>query len=215
MTARELLAAAQAERKAKLDPGRADTVFHVGGRVLLRTKERLDAAGMGKLRPRWDGLFTVTACPSPKAYALALPRRMRCSPTVGQRRPARPLLRAGGGGTGSRAGVRRGAGGRARGGAAAPVRGVTRCLVRWRGHASADDEWLRAEEPARCQEKVAEHGAAAPRRPAARRADPAAAPAAARPAAPAPAPAPLGPPAGFRLAASSEVLSGTALVRVG
>ena len=35
---------------------------------------------------------------------------------------------------------------------------------------------------------------------------------AAPPAPPAPAPAPLGPPAGFRLAASSEVLSGTALV---
>ncbi len=81
-----------------------------------------------------------------------------------------------------------------------------------RDHTSADDEWLRAEELTHCQEKVAEYDAAAPRRPAARRADPAAAPAAARPAAPAPAPAPLGPPAGFRLAASSEVLSGTALV---
>ena len=79
---RELLAAAQAERKAKLDAGRVDTVFKVGDRVLLRTKELLDAADIGKLRPRWDGPFTVTACPSPNAYTLALPRRMRCSPTV-------------------------------------------------------------------------------------------------------------------------------------
>ncbi len=61
---------------------------------------------------------------------------------------------------------------------------------------------------------MAEYDAVAPRRRAARRADPAAMTAAAHPAAPAPAlaPAPLGPPAGFRLAASSEVLTGTALV---
>ena len=50
--------------------------------LLRRTKELLDAADFGKLRPRWDGPFTVTACPSPNAYTLALPRRMRCSPTV-------------------------------------------------------------------------------------------------------------------------------------
>jgi hypothetical protein len=54
----------------------------VGDQVLLRTKELLDSADFGKLRPRWDGPFTVTACPSPNAYTLALPRRMRCSPTV-------------------------------------------------------------------------------------------------------------------------------------
>ncbi len=81
-TVRELLAAAQAERKAKLDAGRVDTVFQVGDRVLLRTKELLEAANIGKLRPRWDGPLTVTACPSPNAYTLALPRLMRCSPTV-------------------------------------------------------------------------------------------------------------------------------------
>ena len=82
LTVRELLAAAQTERKAKLDSGRVDTVFKVGDRVLLRTKELLDAADIGKLRPRWDGPFTVMACPSPNAYTLALPRKMRCSPTV-------------------------------------------------------------------------------------------------------------------------------------
>ena len=81
-TVRELLAAAQQECKAKLDAGRVDTVFKVGDLVLLRTKELLDAADIGKLRPRWDGPFAVTACPSPNAYKLALPRKMRCSPTV-------------------------------------------------------------------------------------------------------------------------------------
>jgi hypothetical protein len=87
---------------------------------------------------------------------------------------------------------------------------------------SADDEWLRGEELAHCQEKVAEYDATAPRRRAARRADPAAElPAAAEPPAaaapPAPpalrlAPAHLVPPAGFWLAASAEGLAGTALV---
>jgi hypothetical protein len=44
--AAELLAAVQAERKARLDAGRVDTVFQVGDQVLLRTKELrlLDAA---------------------------------------------------------------------------------------------------------------------------------------------------------------------------
>ena len=66
-TVRELLAAAQAERKAKLDAGRVEMVFNVGDRVLLRIKELLHAADIGKLRPRWEGPFTVTACPSPNA----------------------------------------------------------------------------------------------------------------------------------------------------
>ena len=43
-------------------------MFKVGDRVLLRTKELLDAPDIGKLRPRWDGPFTVTACPGPNAY---------------------------------------------------------------------------------------------------------------------------------------------------
>ncbi len=41
LTVRALLAAAQQERKAKRDAGRVDTVFKVGDRVLLRTKELL------------------------------------------------------------------------------------------------------------------------------------------------------------------------------
>ena len=115
LTVRELLAAAQTERKAKLDSGRVDTVFKVGDRVLLRTKELLDAADIGKLRPRWDGPFTVMACPSPNAYTLALPRKMRCSPTVNVDRLKPFFERAGAtpGVAGPLASVRRGAGGRA------------------------------------------------------------------------------------------------------
>ena len=41
---RWLLATTQAASKAKLDAGRVDTVFKVGDRVLLRTKELLDVA---------------------------------------------------------------------------------------------------------------------------------------------------------------------------
>ena len=55
-TVRELLAAAQAERKAKLDMGRVDTVFQVGDRVLLWTKELLKAANIVSLRPLWPCL---------------------------------------------------------------------------------------------------------------------------------------------------------------
>jgi hypothetical protein len=97
--------ATQAERKAKLDVGRVDTVSEVGDPVLLRTKEPLDAADIGKLRPRWDGPFAATACLSPAACSLALPRKMRCSRTVNVDRRAQALPRAGWGGAGSRAGV--------------------------------------------------------------------------------------------------------------
>ena len=217
-TVRELLAAAQAERKAKLDAGRVDTVFKVGDRVLLRTKELLDAADIGKLRPRWDGPFTVTACPSPNAYTLALPRRMRCSPTVNVDR-LKPFY--------ERAGAPPAPGPVSDAGQEGEheveqllnrrtVRGVTRYLVRWRGHTSADDEWLRLEELAHCPEKVAEYDAAAPRRRGARRAGPADGPAAGPAPAPAPAPVLVVPspaaPAGFRLAAPTEVVTGSALL---
>jgi hypothetical protein len=57
------------------------------------------------------------------------------------------------------------------------TRGVTRDPVRWRGHTSAADERLRAEELLHCPEKVAEFDAAAPRRRAGRRVAPAAGPA--------------------------------------
>jgi hypothetical protein len=166
LSVRELLAAAQQERKAKLDVGRVDTVFKVGDQVLLRTKELLDAADIGKLRPRWDGPFRVIECPSPNAYTLKLPRRMRCCPTVNVDR-LKPFF--------------------GRTGAPPPPgpvadlghegeheveqllnrkvsRGVTRYLVRWRGHTSEKDEWLRLEELGNCPDKVAEYEAAAPRR---------------------------------------------------
>ncbi len=39
--------------------------------MLLRTKELLDAEDISKLQQRWEGPFTVTACPSPNAYTLA------------------------------------------------------------------------------------------------------------------------------------------------
>ena len=57
-------------------------MFISGDRVLLRTKELLDAADIGKLLPRRYGPLAVTACPSPNAYTLALRRKVRCSRTV-------------------------------------------------------------------------------------------------------------------------------------
>ena len=59
-----------------------DTVFQVGDQVLLRTKELLDAAEVGKLRQRWEGPFRVAALAGPNAYTLSLPLRFKCSPTV-------------------------------------------------------------------------------------------------------------------------------------
>ena len=214
---RELLAAAQATRKAKLDRGRVDTVFKVGDRVLLRTKELLDAADIGKLRPRWDGPFVVVACPSPNAYTLRLPRRMRCSPTVNVDR-LKPFFEREGAdpapGPVSDAGQegehevelilnrRR-------------FRGVTQYLVRWKGHASTDDEWLREEELRHCPLKVAEYDASPHPRRATRRRDLGAAPA---PISVGGAGAvgvgslPLVAPPRFRFAAMAEVRTGSTLV---
>ena len=144
LTVRELLAAAQQERKAKLDVGRVDTVFKVGDQVMLLTKVLLDAADMGRLRPRWDGPFAVTACPSPNAYTLALPPRMLCSSTVNVDRlkPFRERASAppapspvSDGGQESEQEVELLLNRKTR------KRGVTRYLVRWHGHTSADDEW--------------------------------------------------------------------------
>ena len=79
---RALLHAAQLERKAAMDKGRVDTAFRVGDEVMLRTAKLLDDADIGKLRPRWEGPFRVTALAGPNTYTLALPPRFRCSPTV-------------------------------------------------------------------------------------------------------------------------------------
>ena len=211
LSVRELLAAAQRERKAKLDAGRVDTVFKVGDRVLLRTQELLDAADIGKLRPRWDGPFTVKACPSPNAYTLELPRRMLCSSTVNVDRlkpfhervdappEPGPVLDPGQEGEHEVELLLN----------RKEVRGVTRYLVRWRGHSSAADEWLRAEELGHCPEKVAEYEAAAPRRRKARQGR-----ARAEPHSPVPgvSPALQRIPDGFRRAMAGEVRVGKALV---
>ena len=142
------MAAAQQERKAKLDAGRVDTVFKVGDRVLLRTKDLLDAADIGKLRPRWDGPFSGIACPGPNAYTLALPSRMLCSPTVNVDR-LKPFFERDGADPTPRSVSDVGQEGehvvellRNR----TEKRGATRYVVRWRGHTSADDKRLRAEE---------------------------------------------------------------------
>ena len=169
-----LLHAAQQERKAALDPGRVDTVFQVGDEVLLRTKELLDSAEIGKLRPRWEGPFQVTALAGPNTYTLALPRRFRCSPTVNVER-LKPYY--------------------ARDGRPAPpgpisdpgqegefvveqllnhklIRGRMHYLVRWQGHDSKDDSWEPKAHLTNCPERIAEYEGAAfrrrPRRPAVR-----------------------------------------------
>ena len=98
------------------------------------------------------------------------------------------------------------------------MRCVTRYLVRWRGHTSADDEWPRLEELAHCPEKVVPVTVGTTPRP----------PPPSRPGPPdragrrartcssraPPALSPLVLPAGFRLATRtpSEVVTGPALV---
>ena len=196
-----LLHAAQQDRKTTLDRGRVDTTFQVGDQVLLRTSELLDAAEIGKLRPRWEGPFRVIALAGPNAYTLALPRRFRCSPTVNVDRlkpyharpdkpdPPGPVADPG------QAGeyvveqlLNR-----------KSIRGRTYYLVRWQGHDSADDSWEPEEHLAHCPERVAEYEAAAPRRPKARRAAAAKPPGSVDsgpggpPPAPAEAPAPVAP----------------------
>ena len=92
------------------------------------------------------------------------------------------------------------------------VRGVTHYLVRWRGHSSAADEWLRAAELGHCPDKEAEYEAVAPRRRAARRGRAGASPLPPVRQAVAPARAPLLAPLGFRLARQRELRDGAALV---
>ena len=89
------------------------------------------------------------------------------------------------------------------------VRGVTRYLVLWKGHTSADDEWLQAEELAHCPERVAEYDA---RGGPATLGRPPGSTSAVPPAEPTRGFAPLLALAGFRVATMAEVPTGTALV---
>ncbi len=133
LSLRQLLAAAKLERKAKLDPGQVDTVFKVGNLVLLRTQELLDATSAS--------CGCCGACPSPNAYTLALPPRMQCSPTVNVDRlkpfyarvsaPPAPVPVSDAGQDGEHEAelllnLK------------TSMRGVTRYLVWWREHTSAD-----------------------------------------------------------------------------
>ncbi len=68
------------ERKAVLDRCQVDTVFRVGNQVLLWAKELLDAAEIGKLRPRWEGPFPVAEVAGPNTNTLDLHRHFKCSP---------------------------------------------------------------------------------------------------------------------------------------
>ena len=92
---RRLLHAAQAERKAKLDPGRVDVKFAPGDLVLVRSKELLDAADIGKLRDRWEGPFKVIKEAAPNAYLLKVAKRFRFDPTVNVDRLRPYVVRAG------------------------------------------------------------------------------------------------------------------------
>ena len=64
-----------AERKAKLDSGWIDVKFTPGDLVLVRSKELLDAAEIGKLRDRWEGPFKVIKEAAPNAYLLKVAKR--------------------------------------------------------------------------------------------------------------------------------------------
>ena len=92
---RRLLHAAQTERKAKLDPGRLDVKFAPGDLVMVRSKELLDAAEIGKLRDRWEGPFKVIKEATPNAYLLKVAKRFRFDPTVNVDRLRPYVVRAG------------------------------------------------------------------------------------------------------------------------
>jgi hypothetical protein len=112
------LTAAQQERKAKMEAGQVDTVFQVGGQELQRTKELLNAAQRSGHRQAAVAVARALprhGRPSPKAYTLALPLKVRCCPMV--KRTAQTLPRAGRrlSGSGPGVGPAGGAGGQARG----------------------------------------------------------------------------------------------------
>jgi hypothetical protein len=148
------LCGGQQERKARLDAGRVETragLTQVGGRVLLRTEELLDAVDICKLLPRWDGPLTITACPSPDTSTLALLRRMQCSPMVNVDR-LKPFHEQVGTSQAPGQVLDPGQEGEHKVELllnCKTTRGVTHYLVRWRGHTSAANEWLRVEEALR------------------------------------------------------------------
>ena len=69
----------QQEPKAAMDWVRVDTTFLVGDQMMLLTKQLLDAAELGKLRPPGDGPLPVAAVAGPRAntYTLSLSERKR------------------------------------------------------------------------------------------------------------------------------------------
>ena len=129
------------------------------------------AAGCGGCRQASSAMGGPIHGGGTNTNTLTLPRRFKCSPTVnvdrlkpyysraGRPAPPRPVSDPG------QAGeyvveqlLNR-----------KTLRGRTYYLVRWQGHASADDSWEPVEHLAHCPERVAEYEAAAPRRPKARR----------------------------------------------
>ncbi len=70
------------ELDSLLECGRVNTVLKVRDQKLLRTRVSLDAAEIGKLRPRWEGFFRIMALAGLSTYTLALPGRFKCCPTV-------------------------------------------------------------------------------------------------------------------------------------
>ncbi len=81
----EVLTLRSRNARRSMDRGCVDTRVQVGGQVMLRTKDLLDAAEIGKLRPRWEGPFPLLK--GPDTYTLALPKRFQCSPNVDMLRP--------------------------------------------------------------------------------------------------------------------------------
>ena len=126
---------------------------------------------MGKLRPRRDVPFSVLARPSPSAYTLALPRRMRLpcaaalpstsiasTPSLSVLEPSRARGPSPTPGRDRRASARRSC--------CSTAAGCAESRATWcaGGATSADNEWRRKEALVRCRDKVAEYDSAVPRR---------------------------------------------------